>query len=99
MREMWKEHPDVQKPYTLEDLQTALGRATGDRAFAADFFARHVLGREPIEYQRLLAYAGVALRKRPGNHVWLGAVRYNLSDTGMDITGPVLRESPAYEAG
>jgi len=99
MRQLWKEHPDVQKPYGLEDLQTALGNATGDKGFAADFFKRHVLGKEPLEYQTLLASAGVELRKRPGNHVWLGAVRYSLSDSGMDITGPVLRDSPAYTAG
>jgi len=99
MRQMWKEHSDVQKPYTLQDLQTALGNATGDKAFAADFFARHVTGKEPLEYEKLLAYAGLELRKRPGNHVWLGAVRYNLTDGEMDITGPVLRDSPAYVAG
>jgi predicted metalloprotease with PDZ domain len=99
MRQMWKEHPDVQKPYTLDDLQTALSNATGDKAFAADFFKRHVLGKEAPDYKSLLADAGVELRKRPGNHVWLGAVRYALSDSGMDITGPVLRDSPAYAAG
>jgi len=99
MRQMWKEHPDVQKPYTLEDLRTALGNATGDKTFAADFFTRHVLGKEPIAYQTLLASAGLALRKRPGNHVWLGALRYDFTDTGMDISGPVLRDSPAYVAG
>jgi predicted metalloprotease with PDZ domain len=99
MRQMWKEHPDVQKPYTLDDLQSALGNATGDRVFAADFFRRHVLGKEAIEYQSLLEQAGLTVRKRPGNHVWLGALRYELSDTGMNITGPVLRDSPAYIAG
>ncbi len=99
MRQMWKEHPDVQKPYTLEDLQTALGNATGDKSFAAEFFRRHITGKEPIPFQPLLAYAGFELRKRPGNHVWLGALRYDLTDSGMDIVGSVLRDSPAYLAG
>ncbi|HXJ41906.1 MAG TPA: PDZ domain-containing protein [Bryobacteraceae bacterium] len=99
MRQMWKEHPDVQKPYTLEDLQSALGNAVGDKAFAAAFFQHHVLGREPVDYQTLLASAGFALRKRPGNHVWLGTVGYVLNDTGMEITAPVRRDSPAYLAG
>ena len=99
MRQMWKEHPDVQKPYTLDDLQSALANATGDKAFAADFFRRHILGKEPVEYQSLLENAGLALRKRPGNHVQFGAARYDFSDTGMNLTGPVLRDSPVYAAG
>ena len=99
MRQMWKEHPDVQKPYTLDDLQTALGNATGDKAFAAEIFRRHILGKEPLDYEKLLATVGLELRKRPGKHVWLGSPRYDLTDSGMDITGPVLRDSPAYRAG
>jgi predicted metalloprotease with PDZ domain len=99
MRQMWKEHPDVEKPYTLQDLQTSLGNAVGDKVFAADFFERHVTGKEPLEYEKLLATAGVILRRRPGDHVWLGANRYTLSETGMEITGAVLRDSPAYAAG
>ena len=99
MRQMWKEHPDVQRPYTLDDLQAALGNAVGDQGFAADFFRQHILGKEAIDYQPLLERVGLALRKRPGNHVWLGSLRYQLMDTGMTITGPVLRDSPAYATG
>lgn len=99
MRQMWKEHPDVQKPYTLEDLQTALGNAVGDAPFAADFFRRHVTGREPVDYATLLALAGLELRKRPGNHTWLGATRNTFVDGAVEIAGPVTRESPAYLAG
>ncbi len=98
MRQMWKDHGDVQKAYTLEDLQTALGNATGDRAFAADIFRRHIAGKEPIDFQGLLAKAGLAVRKRPGNHVWLG-VRYNIAKDGVEITDAVVRDSPAYAAG
>lgn len=98
MRQMWKEHGDVDKPYTLTELEASLGRATGDPAFAADIFRRHILGKEPMEYQKLLSAAGLALRKRAGNHVWLG-VRSSFSDSGMEITEPVLRDSPAYAAG
>ena len=99
MRQMWKEHPDVQKPYALDDLQSALGNATGDKAFAADFFRRYILGKEPIEYGTLLEKAGFALRKPPGKHVWLGALNYQMADGAMTVTGPVLRDSPAYAAG
>lgn len=99
MRQMWKEHPDVQKPYTLADLESALGTATGNKEFAADVFRRYIAGKETMDYGTLLAAAGLELRKRPGQHVWLGAQRYTLSDSGMEITGSVVRDSPAYIAG
>ena len=99
MRQMWKEHPDVQKPYTLESLQAALGTATGSKEFAAEVFRRYILGKEAMDYKPLLAAAGLELRSRPGHHVWLGAQRYVMSDMGMEITGAVLRDSPAYAAG
>ncbi len=98
MRQMWKEHPDVQKPYTLEDLQSALATVTS-RDFAADIFKRHIYGKEAMDYRALLASAGMELRKRPGNHVWFGTGRYELTDSGLDITGPVLRDSPVFLAG
>ncbi|MEI9974309.1 MAG: hypothetical protein WDO73_21020 [Ignavibacteriota bacterium] len=37
MRAMWKEHPDTQKPYTLEDLQQTLASVTS-KEFAAQIF-------------------------------------------------------------
>ena len=99
MRQMWKEHPDVQKPYTLEDLQSALANATGSKDFAAEIFSKHIYGKDPMDYTALLASAGLSLQKRPGNHVWFGAQQYEMTDTGMSITGPVLRDTPAYAAG
>ena len=44
MRAMWREHPDIDKPYTLEDLEQALGEATGSRQFAEDFFGGTFMG-------------------------------------------------------
>ena len=99
MRQMWKEHPDVQKPYTLGDLESALGTAVGSKEFGAEVFRRYVNGKEAMDYAGLLGSVGLALQKRPGAHVWFGAQRYAMSDAGMEITGPTLRESPAYVAG
>ncbi len=49
MRALWHDHPDVNKPYTLEDLQTALAEATGSAEFAKTIFDRHIYGKEPLD--------------------------------------------------
>ncbi len=40
MHAMWREHPDVDRPYTSDDLERTLGETTGDMAFAHDIFTR-----------------------------------------------------------
>jgi predicted metalloprotease with PDZ domain len=100
MRQMWREHPDSNKPYTLEDLEQALATATGSKDFAADTFRRHIYGKEPMDYQALLAHAGLLLEKRTGpNRVWTGVQFATWSDQGMTLTNPTLRDSPLYDAG
>jgi predicted metalloprotease with PDZ domain len=100
MRQMWREHPDTDKPYTLDDLQQTLAEATGSWDFAAEIFRRHIYGKEPMDYEALLAHAGLLLEKRTGpNRVWTGAQSTEWSDQGMTLTAPTLRASPLYEAG
>jgi predicted metalloprotease with PDZ domain len=100
MRQMWREHPDTQKPYTLQDLQNALAAATGSQEFATEIFQRHIYGKEPMDYEKLLARAGLLLEKRTGGpKFFLGAPGANWTDTGMEITGSTLKGSPLYNAG
>ncbi len=54
----------VASPYTLADLRTTLAEVSGDAAFATDFFARYIEGRDVVEYSRLLLRAGFLLRSR-----------------------------------
>lgn len=89
MRAMWREHPDVQKPYTGQDLQQALAEATGSSRFAKEMFERHIDGLEPMDYAALLAHAGFVLQSRGPGAAWIGT----------DLTGTTLRGSPLYEAG
>ncbi len=99
MRAMWREHPDIDKPYTLEDLQRTLGEAIGSPQFAAEIFRRHIYGKEPIDYGPLLPQAGLLLRKaRPGK-VWLGASKLNYTANDVAIESNTLRGSPFYNAG
>ena len=98
MRAMWREHPDTQKPYTLDDLQQTLA-SVSSKEFAAQLFANHVYGKEPMEYEKLLARAGILLRKASTPKVWTGVQGFTFSDRGADITTPTLRGSPLYDAG
>ena len=97
MRAMWKEHPDTQKPYTLDDLQQTLASVTS-KEFAAQIFNNHVYGKEPMDYEKLLARAGILLRKATTPAVWTGAQGMTFSDRGADLTA-TLRGSPLYKAG
>jgi predicted metalloprotease with PDZ domain len=99
MRVMWRRHPDVQKPYTGQDLEQALAEATGSRDFAREIFQRHIDGLQPLEYAALLSRAGFVLQPAAPGRAWLGTPRMNFSDRGIDITGLTLRGSPLYVAG
>ncbi len=98
MRAMWRTHPDIEKPYTLEDLQQTLDETTSPQ-FAEDIFRRHIYGKEPIDFAALVAGAGLILRKeRPGT-TWLGVSKLNFSNEGVEVEGNTLRDSPLYNAG
>jgi predicted metalloprotease with PDZ domain len=99
MRTMWREHPDIDKPYTLDDLKHTLAETTGNEAFAENVFQKHIFGREPMDYASLLSYAGLVLRKQNPGKVWLGARNLNFSDEGVALPNGTLRDSPLYLAG
>jgi predicted metalloprotease with PDZ domain len=70
MRAMWRDFGSHQsralapeKPYTVADLRTELGKLTKDPAFANDFFGRYVEGREVPDFATLVRPAGLVLMK------------------------------------
>jgi len=105
MRAMWRVHGKpaaaagyVAKPYTIADARARLAEVIDDRAFADEFFSRYIEGREVPDYRRLLARAGVVVRKRHPGEPWTGAA--------IDASGRVTAQqglmawgSPAFEAG
>ncbi|MGO9896250.1 MAG: M61 family metallopeptidase [Bryobacteraceae bacterium] len=98
MRQMWREHPDSDRPYTVEDLEHTLGEATTPE-FARDIFRRHIYGKEPMDYRALLALAGFTLEaKETPPKVWIGA-SLALGDRGADILDATPRGAPIYAAG
>jgi predicted metalloprotease with PDZ domain len=104
MRELWQSYGKHQKnyapakPYTIADLRNALAKLTGDAAFAQDFFARYIEGREVVDYERLLAPFGLQFRKARSGKVWLDA---QLREQGgaLIIGTPTLTTGPLYQAG
>ena len=99
MRTMWREHPDIDKPYTLADLESTLAETAGSTDFAEEIFRRHIYGMEPLNYAKLLASAGMLLQKANPGAVWLGARKLNYSEKGVEIASNTLRDSPLYNAG
>jgi predicted metalloprotease with PDZ domain len=99
MRTMWRKHPDVNVPYTAQDLEGTLGETTGNEPFAREIFQRHINSTEPMDYAALLAPAGYVLRPASPDKAWWGTPPMSFSDRGIDIIGPSLRGSPLYLAG
>lgn len=93
----------VARPYTLDDLRRELGELVDDQAFADAFFARHVEGRDVIDYARLMALAGYVLRPAAAGRAWPGDVNLEDGRGGLLVGGRggvlVGFGSPAYAAG
>jgi len=105
MREMWKTHGAQQRnyapvrPYTVADARTALARVTGDAAFAKDFFARYIEGKEAAPYAELLRQGGFVLRKARAGAAWAGDVGLRHEGGKAVVTAPTPIGSPLYAVG
>ena len=105
MRRLWTKYGKASKapglvarPYSLDDLRVTLGEVADDQAFAKDFFARYIEGREAIDYGKLVDQAGLVLRpSRPGAG-WIGDFQTDAAPDGLRVTGLVPFGTPAYEA-
>ena len=107
MRALWQKHGKpggrrpgyVDNPYTMADLKNALGSVAGDQAFADDFFARYIQGREIVDYRRLLARAGLVLRLQAAGLGSAGQFRVQDVQGRPRVVSTVPLGSPAYLAG
>ena len=96
----------VAKPYTMGDLRDRLADLTKDRAFADEFFAKYIEGREVVNYERLMLQAGFVVRPRSPELGWVGNVQVSPVDGGLMVNppqgntiNPIAFGTPAYEAG
>lgn len=108
MRAMWEQYGKpggrlegyVDRPYTIDDARERLAEVIGgDRAFADEFFNRYIQGHEVVDYGRLLARAGLVLRKRHPGRASIGDLRLESTTLGVRLVAPARFGSPAYKAG
>jgi predicted metalloprotease with PDZ domain len=99
MREMWRTHGSPEIPYRVADVEAALAHVTGDAAFARDFFDRYVRGREVVDYEALLAAAGIRFGPADPGRASLGPVALAPGEDGVVVRGPTLVATPLYGAG
>jgi predicted metalloprotease with PDZ domain len=97
MRAAWLAHGRNEVPYTLEDLEGILGEVT-DPDFAAAFFGEFVRKGDLPDFERLLALAGLELKRPGADEPWLGA-SLSMTAEGARIESRPLLGSPLYEAG
>jgi predicted metalloprotease with PDZ domain len=82
----------VESPYTLADLRRTLADVSGDAAFATQFFADYIEGRDVPDYARLLGRAGFLLRAGAGG----GVEVVPAEDAGQTITDAQRRFRDAW---
>jgi predicted metalloprotease with PDZ domain len=107
MRRLWRDHGrpappaegTVARPYTAQHLRDVLADISGDRGFADDFFDRFIEGRDIVDYQALLARAGLLLQKSDPGRPWIGSVTMDFSDGSGRVSAPTVEDTPAYIAG
>jgi predicted metalloprotease with PDZ domain len=107
MRAMWQQFGRsgesvpgyVARPYTADDVRAVLAQVAGDAAFAVDFYTRFVQGHDIVDYQHLLARAGLVLRRQHPGAAYAGDLALQASNGGVRIAAVVAAGSPAYAAG
>jgi predicted metalloprotease with PDZ domain len=99
MRQVWLDYGKPYIPYTLNDLEKALGKVTNNKLFAATFFKNYIYGIEKNNYEALLAKGGYVVRKANPGKAWMGALTAKLHDGNVILTGGTIIGSPIYKAG
>ena len=87
------------RPTRFRNLESTLAELSGDAAFAKEFFARYVQGRELVDYPKLFLRAGLIVRKEAPGKPWIGDVRLQVGAGGGKVASQVLFDSPLYKAG
>ena len=106
MRAMWRIHGKppaprpgyVAHPYSIDDAEQRLAEVSGEPAFARQFFARYIHGRELPDFPALLAPAGLVLRRQNTGRAWWGDQRLE-SRNGLTVAETPRANTPAYSAG
>ena len=107
MRAMWEAHGRtpggvaglVASPYTLADVRRRLADVSGDERLASELVDRFVLGREVMDYERLVALAGLRLRPAAPGRASLGTLALEERSDRVYLAAPPPPGSAAALAG
>jgi predicted metalloprotease with PDZ domain len=99
MRAMWERQGKPEIAYTLDDARRALIIASGDSAFAVDFWKRFIAGQELPDYGALLDRAGMVVKRSAPGAPWIGNVRYTVTGGQLSLASATLVGTPIYDAG
>ncbi|MHB1095239.1 MAG: M61 family metallopeptidase [Gemmatimonadaceae bacterium] len=105
MRALWSEFGRAQtnfapaKPYRADDVRRVLGRVAGDTAWANNFFARYVTGRDVPDYAALAARAGIVVRRAHPGAAWIGDTQFWNDGGRVSVESPVRQGTPLYDVG
>jgi predicted metalloprotease with PDZ domain len=89
----------VPNAYTIPDLEKTLGEVAGDAKFAQEFFEKFVTGRDLVDYAKLMARAGLVVRKRAAGKAFVGDAQLQVGAGGARVASLVPFGSPLYKAG
>ncbi len=95
----WKKFGKPEIPYNVAGLEDVLESLTGDKKFAAGWFARYINGHDSIDYNSLLAPAGFLVGHADEGKPWIGGVADWVEKEGLIISSNTLRGTPVYDAG
>lgn len=107
MKALWRDHGKpggsrpgyVDRPYTLGDVEARLAEISGSPEFARDFFAKYIDGHDVPDFERLLARAGLLLRRTRPGQAWIGHVGFEPGSQGAKLMAATAPGSPLYAAG
>lgn len=99
MRHVWQVFGKPEIPYTVRDLETALAEYAGSRAFAEDFFSRHIEGKELPDMQQLLGEMGLNLEQPAEQQASLGLANWQEQGGRLVLGSYAFKGTPLYQAG
>ena len=99
MRAMWSRYGRTEVPYTLENWRLTLGQVVRNQEWADSFYYKHVAGKDPIDFGKLLGRAGLLLRKAGAGQASMGAVGFTRDTGRVVVANNTLVGSPLYVVG
>ena len=107
MQAAWERFGKNEVSYDNEALRQLVADVVADSELSDGFFGNSVTGREPPDFESLLAGVGLRLRPRNGQEAWLGDARLEFEEADADrgteagarVRGSVRQATPLHLAG